>query len=431
MTGTEIQVFKFGGSSVKDAEGYRNVAKIIERLHQGPLIVVLSAMGKTTNALEEVVKKLLSEGVESANESLAGIASAHIEVARTLGIPSKWLEKVEEHFDTTKQRLAELSGWGYDSAYDQIVSTGELASTSILCGCLAGMGVEPEWVDARQVIATNDIHRDATVDWEKSSQQVSAKLSEKIEEGKVMVTQGFIGGYDGVTTTLGREGSDYTAAILSYILDAGELSIWKDVPGILSGDPREFDHVIKIDRMSYREAIEMTYYGAKVIHPKTIKPLQNKGIRLHVRPFLTPDEEGTIITHDVEVAYPPIVVVEKDQCLLHISTRDFSFVAEHHMSIIFNMISIHRIKVNMMRNTAISFTVCVTDPGDRLGRLVEDLSKEFSVVKDPDLELITIRHSAEPGIQDIVGNRIVIFEERIRSTVQMVVRSAPGMKRKA
>jgi aspartate kinase len=251
-----------------------------------------------------------------------------------------------------------------------------------------------------------------------------------LDEGKIVICQGFIGGCEGVTTTLGREGSDYSAAILTYCLDADDLTIWKDVPGVLTGDPRVFENVDKIDRLSYREAIEMTYYGAKVIHPKTIKPLQNKGIELYVRSFVDRANAGTLITSDVQVAYPPIVVLEEDQVLLHIATRDFSFVAERHMSMIFNQISDWRIKVNMMRNTAISFTVCVTDAGKRLQNLIDALTNEFNVQLDQDLELITIRHHHNADIRQILGSRTVIFEERVKDTLQMVVKRTAGIKRK-
>lgn len=424
-----IQVYKFGGSSVKDVDGYLRVARIIEQHELGNLVVVLSAMGKTTNALEKVVSELFSAQTAKAQNLMENIRQSHLDVMYDLELADDQVRSFNQLYDQAWERLHGLEA-SYDALYDQLICLGELSSTLILEGLLQKKGLDVKRVDARELIATNDIHRDATVDWEITKKQVEVNLVPVLGKSSVVVTQGFIGGHNGVTTTLGREGSDYSAAILSYVLDVEALSIWKDVPGILTGDPREFENVLKIDRLSYAEAIEMTYYGAKVLHPKTIKPLQNKGITLRVRPFLTPEESGTVIMNVVEVAYPPIVVVEKGQCLLHIATKDFSFVAEHHMSIIFNMISRYRLKVNMMRNTAISFTVCLSHRGDRVSKLIKALRENFNVTMDDHLELITVRHAQESAISDMIGHRIVIFEERIKNTVQMVVRRSPGMKRK-
>lgn len=423
-----VQVYKFGGSSVAQASGYQRVARIIKR-SEAPLVVVLSAMGKTTNALEKVVGEVIKGKMKLAANKWEEIRQKHLDVIFELNLGKGCAQRINDLFDEHWALCTEFKG-DADAFYDRVICLGELSSTSILCQILIQDGTQAKWMDARSIIATNHIHRDATVEWDTTIRQVEEKVVPDLSAGSVIVTQGFIGGFENVPTTLGREGSDYSAAIMAYSLDAEDLVIWKDVPGILTGDPREFDNVIKIDRLSYQEAIEMTYYGAKVIHPKTIKPLQNKGICLHVKPFLNPNETGTVITYDVEVAYPPIVVVEQNQALVHISTQDFSFVAEHHMSIIFNMISQHRLKVNMLRNTAISFTVCLTNHPSRLPAFVKDLEEQFKVTVDDSLELITIRHGTDRGIQEIVGNRIVIFEERIKDTVQMVVRSAPGMRRR-
>jgi aspartate kinase len=246
-----------------------------------------------------------------------------------------------------------------------------------------------------------------------------------------VLTQGFIGvTSENFTTTLGREGSDYTAAIFSFCLDAKDMTIWKDVPGVLTADPRVFDNVSKLDRLSYREAIEMTYYGAKVIHPKTIKPLQNKNIPLYVKSFLAPEEEGTLVSSEVEDKYPPMVAIERDQAVLYISTRDFSFVAEHHMSFLFNKIAEFRLQVNMMQNTAISFAICVNNIDDKIHQFAANIEDEFSVLIDEDLELYTVRHYTAATVDSLLNNRMVLLEERTPNTLQMVTKELLVMKRK-
>ncbi len=251
------------------------------------------------------------------------------------------------------------------------------------------------------------------------------------EKANFILSQGFIGSTsENFTTTLGREGSDYSAAIFSHCLDAEGMYIWKDVPGVLNADPRLFEHVIKLDRLSYREAIEMTYYGASVIHPKTIKPLQNKNIPLYVKSFLDPTAPGTEISSDNEETYPPIVVVEKNQCLLHISTKDYSFVAEHHMARLFGLLAAQRIFVNSMQNTAISFTICVPNMEDRIEKFIQQVSDEFKVKKEANLELVTLRHYNDETINNLKKGKVVLFEERIRNTMQLVMRNVPAIERR-
>lgn len=286
-------------------------------------------------------------------------------------------------------------------------------------------------MDVRDVIITDNTYRDARIQWDITQKNAVAKILPTLKTVNHIVTQGFIGSTsENFTTTLGREGSDYTAAIISYCLDAESMHIWKDVPGVLTGDPRIFDEVIKLPRLSYKEAIEMTYYGAKVIHPKTIKPIQNKQIPLYVRPFLDPSSEGTIISNEKELSYPPVIVIEPDQVLLHISTNDFSFVAEHHLSMIFSLLAKYRLKVNMMRNTAISFSVCINNIPDRIKKFEKELGSEFKLISDNDLELITIRHFNEDILKDMKKNKLILFEERLQDTVQIVVKNLPKMKRK-
>src|SRR5690606_720183 len=274
----------------------------------------------------------------------------------------------------------------------QVVGYGELLSTTIVSNYLNLVGIHNQWMDVRNLIKTDSGHREAQVNWERTQKEVT----QRVDLSELNITQGFLGSDDNnFTTTLGREGSDYTAAILSYCLDAESMHIWKDVPGVLTADPRLFDDVMILPRLSYKEAIEMTYFGAKVIHPKTIKPLQNKNIPLYVRPFDEPESEGTLISDIVELSYPPVVVIEPNQCLLHISTNDFSFVAEHHLSSIFDLLDKHRLKVKMMRNTAISFTICTAFLPDKIQAFEKSLGDDFKSVVDQNLELIAIRHHNE------------------------------------
>ncbi len=425
-----IKIFKFGGASVKDASGFRNVAEIIGKFSHEPLVIVVSAIGKTTNALEGVVRSYFRKDGQ-AMSLLSKIKEDHETLAIQLcKTPSHILEELHDLYVEIEWIIEEEPQETFDYYYDQIVSVGELLSSRILNAYLHECGLQSFWLDVRDVISTDNTYRDARIQWEHTQHKAKARITPILESGQLVVTQGFIGSTsENFTTTLGREGSDYTAAILSYCLDAESMHIWKDVPGVLTADPRKFAEVMKLPRLSYKEAIEMTYYGAKVIHPKTIKPIQNKNIPLYVRPFDDPESEGTMISDIVEFNYPPVIVIEPDQCLLHISTNDFSFVAEHHLSMIFHLLSTLRIKVNMMRNTAISFTVCVQDIPERLENLANALGREFNVVKDDQLELITIRHYNQDALDELKRGKLVLFEERLSDTVQIVVKSLPRIIR--
>ena len=315
--------------------------------------------------------------------------------------------------------------------YDQIVSMGELVSSKIVAAYLNKVGLHTHWLDARDVVATDNTYREGWVIWEKTKANAQREVAPLLASGGFVLTQGFIGATsENFTTTLGREGSDYSASIFSYCLDAEGMFIWKDVPGVLNADPRLFENVIKLDRLSYREAIEMTYYGASVIHPKTIKPLQNKNIPLFVKSFIDPDGAGTEISSDNEETYPPIVMVEKNQSLLHISTLDYSFVAEHHMARLFNKLADLRLFVNMMQNTAISFSICVPTVSDRVDRFIREISDEFKVKREDGLELMTIRHFTPETLENLKKGKIVLYEERIRETMQLVMRNIPPIQRR-
>ncbi|MBC7884292.1 MAG: aspartate kinase [Saprospiraceae bacterium] len=426
-----MKIFKFGGASVKDADGYKNVGNILTKYQEDKIVIVVSAMGKTTNALEDVVKSHYAQDGNT-EHLLDQIKKSHLALIQQLfPLSQSVLDEINDTFVEIEWVTEEKPHEDYDYTYDQIVSIGELLSSKILAHYLQHIHIKNQWLDIRDIIITDNTFRDARLNWETTQQNVRNKISPLFEKSNFIVTQGFIGSTsENITTTLGREGSDYTAAILSYCLDAQSMHIWKDVPGVLTGDPGIFDEVIKMPRISYNEAIEMTYYGAKVIHPKTIKPLQNKQIPLYVRPFKDPNSEGTIISDEKEMTYPPVIVIEHDQTLLHISTNDFSFVAEHHLSMIFALLAKYRLKVNMMRNTAISFSVCINYIPERIKKFAEELGTEFKMIQDNDLELVTIRHYNEDILKDMQKNKLILFEEKLQDTVQMVVRNLPKMKRK-
>lgn len=426
-----MNVFKFGGASVKDAAGFNNVSGIVNHFPHQKLAIVVSATGKTTNALEEVVKAFFKED-GSVMDKLDLVKNNHIDIIQNLNINvEEALKDINDLFVEVDWIIEDKPEDGFDYVYDQIVSIGELVSSKILFHTLKSSGLKAAWLDIRGVLYTDQVYREAKVNWQISTPKIHETFQKLFNQFDIVVTQGFIGStLENFTTTLGREGSDYTAAILSYCCNAEAMHIWKDVPGVLTADPRKFENVSKIEKLSYNEAIEMTYYGAKVIHPKTIKPLQNKGIPLYVRPFDHPESIGTKISNDVESHYPPIVVVESDQALISISVKDFSFVAENHIADIFTIMSDLRLKVNMMRNTAISFTLCVQNIPEKIDAFIKKLSGEFTVNTETGLELITIRHFSEEVISEMKKSKITLFEERLSDTIQMVVKEIPLLTRK-
>jgi aspartate kinase len=428
----KLKVFKFGGASVKDAAGVRNVTSILNTFKDDPILIVVSAMGKTTDALEKIVVAHAQKTGEAAT-LLENLKQSHYAImAELFGKEHAAYDEVNDTFVTIDWILDEAPHPNYDFLYDQIVSVGELVSTKILAAYLNHAGLPTQWLDARDVILTDEIYREGWVKWDETVENANKIARPMVEAGGFVLTQGFIGSTkENFTTTLGREGSDYTAAIFSYCLDAESMTIWKDVPGVLTADPRIFENVAKLDRLSYKEAIEMTYYGAKVIHPKTIKPLQNKSIPLFVKSFIEPTAPGTFIGPDVDDLYPPMVAIEKNQALLNISTRDFSFVAEHHMSYLFTKIAEYRLQVNLMQNTAISFAVCVNNVEDRVQKFADSIEKDFKVVIDNDgLELTTVRHYTQPTLEMLRSGKIILVEERSKNTVQMVMKVVPELKRK-
>ena len=425
------KIFKFGGAAVVDANGVQNTCNIIKDYGRSPLLVVVSAMGKTTNALEAIVDAYFQKQSEQALQLLHLLRQQHFDIiAKLFDEQDSVFAKVNDLFVEIEWVLEDPVEDPYDYIYDQIVSIGELVSTTIVAAYLQKIDINTYWLDARDILLTDDTFRDARILWEKTEQRISQKVKPLLKKYDVVLTQGFIGSTDdNRNTTLGREGSDFSAAIFGYCLNAQDISIWKDVPGVLTADPNLFDNVVHIHRLSYKEAIEMTYYGAKVIHPKTIKPLQNKNIPLFVKSFLAPEKQGTLISNENDaVPYPPIIVTEHAQCLLYISTKDFSFIAEKHISHIFKLFDRFRIKVNMMQNMAISFSVCIHNNPKRLEKLIQALQENFKIVIENNLELLTIRHYNEEVLHELTKGKIILLEERIRQTVQVVMRSVPLVK---
>ncbi|MEL6864184.1 MAG: aspartate kinase [Bacteroidota bacterium] len=429
MIKKNIKVFKFGGASLKDANALRNVVQILADYQEEPICIVVSAMGKTTNALEAVAQAHARQDGR-ATEFLDQVKRFHLEIINELFTQKEdILTDINDTFVEIDWVLDDPPHESYDYMYDQMVSVGELISSKIVSAFLNQEGVKCQWLDARDLIRTDNLYREAWVQWEETIDFVNRNARPAIEQGGFVLTQGFIGSTsENFTTTLGREGSDYTAAILSFCLDAEYMAIWKDVPGVLTADPRKFDNVVKLDRLSYREAIEMTYYGAKVIHPKTIKPLQNKSIPLYVKSFIDPKGSGTYIGAEVEDNYPPMVAVEENQALLNISTRDFSFVAEQHLRFLFKLIAEHRLQVNMMQNTAISFVVCVSDVDDRVDAFAQQIESDFQIVIERGLQLITVRHYENTMLEALKKGKMVLAEERINNTIQTVVKTLPMIK---
>lgn len=413
-----MKIYKFGGASVNCAEAVRNMVSIVgsQRGEEG-LLVVVSAMGKTTNALERLVPGIgLSEGERQ--QVYRQLVEYHCAIAEGLGLREQ--EGMLSLLEQLRQRM--LQGpTTYNFDYDQIVSFGELISTTIISSYLNQAGLENRWIDARELIRTDRTYRDARVDWAATQAAVAQQLGRAASS--LCITQGFIAGApDGSTTTLGREGSDYSAAILSHCLEARCMTIWKDVPGFLNADPKYFPNTVKIDRLPYNEAIELAYYGASVIHPKTVKPLQNRGIELRIKSFLDPTAEGSLIGPYPRIEpQTPLYIVRRDQVLLSILPKDFSFIAEDNLQTIFAALSEAGVRVNLMQNSALSFSLCLDDNPVPLAQLQERLAPQFRLKHNKGLQLVTIRYYTQEIIDRIVDRRPVLLQQRSRTTAQLIV----------
>ncbi len=423
----KILVFKFGGASVKDADAVRNVAEILKLYPGRPLMVVVSAMGKTTNSLEALVQAYTA-GEKELQDLLAGFTSFHLKIVAEL-FPDPAHPVYNDFLAITARLtglLAQPPGGNPDFEYDQIVGFGEQFSGMILSRYLSDAGIQNTTFDAGDLIVTDNRYRRASVNWEKTARRVKQKLLPFFEASlfqAVAVTQGFIArAEDGSSTTLGREGSDFSAAILAYTLDAEELVIWKDVPGLYNADPRYFSDVRMIGKTSYREALELSFYGAGIIHPDTIKPLQNKNIPLRILSFADPSGQGTLICGEESPESRIPCYIHKDkQLLLSVSTRDFSYVNEEKLHEIFGVFSRLGLTVNVMQNSAISFSVCMDDPGQKKEALFRELSDRFVIRYNENLTLITIRNYTQEILDRMAGRGAVLLEHRSRFTCQLVV----------
>lgn len=418
-----MKVFKFGGASVKDADAVKNIAHIVKEYANGPVAIVVSAMGKTTNALENLLNTFFERG--DYLRILQEIKAFHLNIIQDLFGDDKneIYTDVEEWFLELECYFERELGNNYDFIYDQVVSYGEIFSTRILQAFFQKEGINSKWIDARNFIVTDDTYREARINWERTTHVINTKLKPMVEEMPI-ITQGFIGSSSThYYTTLGREGSDFTAAILANALDAEEIVIWKDVPGVLNADPKKFTDTVKFDTLSYEEAIEMTYYGATVLHPKTIKPLQNKNIPLQVRSFINPEKEGTLISAGIPMKEVPILIVKERQVLISFTTTDYSFIDAGHLSSIFSEMANFRIKMNLMSNRAISFAVCTDDKPERIEPFVNALQKKFTVKVETGLNLLTIRHYTPQVMEKHVKSNDVLIEQRSGNTVQFVLRN--------
>lgn len=419
-----MKVFKFGGASVNSADAVRNMAQVVQsHLESKPLMVVVSAMGKTTNLLEKLVPG--SADVSSANTLRQQLEVYHLDIAKSL-IPNDKtiIKKIQDLLHQLDNTIVSLQpdAAHYNYNYDQVVSFGEIISTTIITEYLNHLGINTLWSDARQLIQTDNHYREGRVDWQASETATKTLLADSITYS-VILTQGFIGGtVDHKTTTLGREGSDYSAAILAYCLNAESVTIWKDVPGFLNADPKFFADTVKISQIPYNEAIELAYYGASVIHPKTVKPIQNKGIPLFIRSFITPEAEGSSIgDYKTIVPETPLYIFKNNQILLSILPRDYSFIAEDNLQVIFGILSKIGIRVNLMQNSALSFSICIDNNPQLINPLIEELKSMFRVRYNENLQLITIRYYTQEVIDSIVAGRPILLEQRSRTTEQLIV----------
>jgi aspartate kinase len=416
-----MRVFKFGGASVKDVEGVKNVVNVLTETGHENTVVVISAMGKTTNALEDVVEAYFKQP-ESIKSALHEVEAFHQNIIETLfETPNTPVSKrVKNLFEQCHTFLANNRSPHEAFVYDQVVSFGELISTSIVCAYLNHVGIAAEWVDARTCVKTDSFYRSAHLDWDRTQGAIQKQL-----QGNVLkITQGFIGSDDNnFTTTLGREGSDYSAAIFAYCLGATDVTIWKDVPGVLNADPRVFDKTELLHHISYQEAIELAFYGASVIHPKTLQPLQRKEIPLFVKSFLNPTESGTQVGKGVRMRPEvPCYIVKKDLSLLRLSTRDFSFVVEDNISDIFRWLHEHKMSVDLIQNSAISFSVCVNDKYHNMDALLHTLRARFDVQHTPNVMLYTIRHFEDSSADALLKSHELVLEQRTQTTLQLVMK---------
>ena len=410
-----MKIFKFGGASVKDAESVKNVSMVLKSQGFEKCLLVISAMGKTTNDLEKVVELYFKK--EDYQTEIEKIKQKHIEIAKGLFQNNHLVfDEINLFFDDIVSFLRRNKSPNYNFVYDQVVSCGEMISTKIVSEYLNDIHFTNQWLDARDYIKTDDSYRDGVVNWQKTEEFI-ATLSPAI----CYVTQGFIGSDDNnFTVTLGREGSDYSAAIFAYCLNAEAMTIWKDVPGVMTGDPRKFKDVSLLSNISYEEAIEMAYYGASIIHPKTLQPLQQKNIPFYVKSFVDPTKDGTKVGASEKNQHEESYILKENQTLLKISTRDFSFIAEDHMSLVFGYLSKYKIKVSLMQNSAISLALCLEDKFLKIDELNNELQKVFKTDVIKNVSLFTVRNAKMENIGKFYQEKSVLLEQIAKNTLQMV-----------
>jgi len=416
-----MRIFKFGGASVKDADGIKNVFSVLEKVGHEDTLLVISAMGKTTNALELVIKNYFEKSNEL-HSSLQEVRKYHNQILLDLFEDEEHdvFFAVNSHFADLEYFIRSNKSPNYNFVYDQVVSFGEIVSTTIVSHYFNHAGLKNNWIDVRNFIKTNNNYRDADVDWEKTQQFISKGAKKKA----LNITQGFLGSDDNnFTTTLGREGSDYTAAIFAYCLNAESVTIWKDVPGVLNADPRYFENAVLLNQISYREAIELAFYGASVIHPKTLQPLQKKEIPLFVKSFINPLLPGTSVSKGKDLEpKTPCFIVKKEQLLLSLSSIDFSFIMEENISEIFALLHQYKIKTSLIQNSAISFSVCLEDKFGNFNDVKTILSKKFKIAYNENVSLYTIRHFDEKAAQIVEKDKTVLVKQISRDTMQIVTK---------
>lgn len=421
-----MNVFKFGGASVKDADAVKNVLKILQLYKGKKLGVVISAMGKTTNAMESIVDALWKRNEELFTELVEERRAFHLNIMDELFSNSEngIYSEVNEQFDQLLAKFNDPIPDNYDFEYDQIVSLGEVISTKIVTAYVKQEGVQAQWMDARKLVRTDRQYRQAEVNWEKTTSNFQDRFVPEFDQNDVLITQGFVGHTsEGFTATLGREGSDFSAGIMAYCCDADDVTIWKDVPGMLNADPKWFDNTVKLEQISFKEAIELSYYGASVIHPKTIKPLQNKKIPLYVKSFIQPEADGTIIQESTASDHlVPSFIFKMNQILFSFTPKDFSFLVEKNLSHIFDLLSQSNAKINIMQNSALDFSILVDAEKVSIDRILELFSDDYRVKFNEGLELVTIRHYDQATIDRVTIDKEILLQQKTRETARLVVK---------
>lgn len=421
-----MRVFKFGGASVKNASAVENVGKILNQFANEELIVVVSAMGKTTNALEAIMEAYAKGEKDKCQELIQTLYAFHETIINDLfGVRNtEILAEISALIDTLKKRCENTFDGNYHYQYDQIISFGEVLSTKIISAYLNQNGFKCAWLDARELVRTDDRWREGRVNWEVTEVLIDNAVNKAMGEGNtIAMTQGFLGHTsNGETTTLGREGSDFTASIFAYCTNAEDVTIWKDVPGMLNADPKYFDNTVLLEKISFKEAIELAYFGASVIHPKTIQPLKRKRIPLHIKSFIHPEKQGSVIQESI--AYDdhiPSFIFKMDQVLVSLTPKDFSFIIEENLEHIFGYLNTEKVRVNLMQNSAVSFSFVVDAAKIDLDKLVAYFGDDYLIKYNENLELVTIRHYDDPTISRVTTGKNVILEQKSRQTARLVI----------